>query len=139
MKDKNGVACLVIGYKDNTIGIYLSKRLGDYETGKFCCPGGMVDDTDKDAWDAIIRELKEETDLDITDSNRLIRASTSTHIGGKSDYTIWFMLYLREGEVLKNMEPTKHTSWEFVPLNKAEELPLMVSTNDAIKYLKLLL
>jgi len=132
--EKYGVACALIHYTKQ--GIYLSERLGSYETGKFACPGGMVDDTDASHEDAILRELREETGLDI-DIKRLVKAPfVSEHIGGKSDFTVWYFVFLTDDEVPMNMEEKKHGDWKLHSFQDIEEMPLMVSTTDVIAYLK---
>ena len=137
-----GVACVLIdepkyghawtGHKT----IWLSQRLGAYETGKYACPGGMVDDTDASDVHAIQRELLEETGIDVKDLYRFKRSIVSSHPGGKSDKTQWFVLVLSDSywkdEIPKNLEPHKHTPWKQYSLDDAKKLPLMVSTKDVL-------
>jgi ADP-ribose pyrophosphatase YjhB (NUDIX family) len=133
LKEKLGVACVLIDF--NTKHIYLSQRKGSYENGKYACPGGMVEEIDKSLTDAIRREVKEETDLDI-DLDRFIPSIQSKHIGGKSDYTIWYKLKLKDGEIPKQMEPNKHGPWNLYNVTEATQLlPLMVSTKEVLKFL----
>lgn len=130
---KIGVACVLLD-QDNCI--WLSQRLGQYETGKYACPGGMVDPTDKSDVDAIQREVAEETGINIEDTGWFERSITSYHLGGKSDITQWFILKLFAHEKPVNLEPDKHGEWKKYSLMDAKLLPLMVSTNDILETLK---
>ena len=129
---KHGVACLLI--KQETGQIYLSQRLGKYENGKFACPGGMVEGHEFYI-DSIMRELKEETGLELN-SNRFFKSIISTHIGGKSDYTHWFYVKLYGVEIPQNKEPDKHGPWKLYTLNETKLLSLMVSTAEMLKELE---
>lgn len=129
---KIGVACVLLD-QDNCV--WLSQRLGPYETGKYACPGGMVEPTDKSDVDAIQREVAEETGINIEDTGWFERSITSYHLGGKSDITQWFILKLFAHEKPSNMEPSKHGDWKKYTLEDAKELPLMISTNDVLSVL----
>jgi len=136
-KIKIGVACVLIDGFDQSIvekQIWLSQRLGLYQTGKYACPGGMVEDTDASDVHAIQREVLEETDIHITDLTRFKRSIVSYHSGGKSDVTQWFVLQL-SGELKEtpiDTEPHKHSPWTLYTLDNAKNLPLMVSTRDVL-------
>ena len=129
---KIGVACVLL---DCNRHIWLSQRLGPYQTGKYACPGGMVDPTDVDDIFAIQREILEETGINIVDTTRFKRSITSHHSGGKSDVTQWFVLNLTSNEQPVNLEPNKHGDWKKYSLADAKLLPLMVSTDEILKTL----
>jgi 8-oxo-dGTP pyrophosphatase MutT (NUDIX family) len=137
---KIGVACVLVEpYHHPKVGqpIWLSQRLGEYEHGKYACPGGMVDPTDVSDVHAIQRELLEETGINITDLNRFKRIIVSHHPGGKSDITQWFVLELTNWwrETPHTTEPTKHGEWKLYTVEDAKKLPLMVSTNEVLETL----
>lgn len=114
--------------------IYLSKRLGEYENGKYCVPGGMVEENE-DYQTAAVRETKEETGLILKFPDVKFLAITK-HEGGKSNYTVWFKYYIGSTDVLKNIEPTKHDNWTLYSKDQALKLPLMLSTKEVLnKYL----
>lgn len=125
--NKIGVACVIL----DGGGVWLSKRLGAYETGKYAFPGGMVEDNDISYAHAIQREMEEETGLCV-DIGRFERSIDCYHSGGKSDVTCWFILRLRDGEVLVNKEPHKHSDWELYNLQDAVKLNLMLSTGEIL-------
>lgn len=130
---KIGVACVLLDRDNN---VWLSQRLGPYQTGKYACPGGMVDLTDTNDVSAIQREILEETGINIVDAARFKRSITSHHPGGKSDVTQWFVLNLTPSETPVNLEPTKHGDWKKYSLTDAKLLSLMVSTNEVLETLK---
>jgi 8-oxo-dGTP pyrophosphatase MutT (NUDIX family) len=134
---KTSVACVLIdGFDQSKTGksIWLSQRLVSYETGKYACPGGMVEDTDASNVHAIQRELLEETGINVTDLDRFKRSIVSYHNGGKSDVTQWFILQLSDSlnETPIDTEPHKHSPWTLYTLDNAKNLPLMVSTRDVL-------
>ena len=137
---KIGVACVLIDgwdYPNVEKLIWLSQRLGSYETGKYACPGGMVEDTDASDVHAIQREVLEETGIHITDLTRFTRSIVSNHPGGKSDVTQWFVLQLSDGleETPIDTEPHKHSPWTLYTLENAKNLPFMVITRDVLNTL----
>lgn len=129
---KIGVACVLIASDKS---IWLSRRLGSYETGKYACPGGMVEPTDKSFVEAIQREVAEETGINIEDVEWFEQSISVTHMGGKSDVTQWFILNLNEYEEPVNTEPAKHGDWKKYTLDEAKKLPLMISTEEILSHL----
>ena len=138
--EKVGVACVLIDpwvYQKIGKPIWLSQRLGEYEHGKYACPGGMVEPTDESDVHAIQREVLEETGINITDLSRFNRSIVSHHPGGKSDITQWFVLELTNWwrETPQTTEPHKHGEWKLYIIEDAKKLPLMVSTNEILNTL----
>jgi 8-oxo-dGTP pyrophosphatase MutT (NUDIX family) len=138
--EKVGVACVLVDpFLHTKVGkpIWLSKRLGEYEHGKYACPGGMVEPTDESDVLAIQREVLEETGIHIADLSRFKRSIVSHHPGGKSDITQWFVLELTYWwrETPHTTEPTKHGEWKLYTIEEAKNLPLMVSTNEVLNTL----
>lgn len=113
-----------------TNGIYLSQRRGDYETGKFGAPGGMVE-PNEDLISALIREVAEETYIQLKFPN-IHFLTIAKHEGAKSNYTVWFKYYLLPTDVLINREPHKHDVWTLFSTQEALRLPLMLSTKETI-------
>jgi ADP-ribose pyrophosphatase YjhB (NUDIX family) len=123
-----GTAVILIDKWTNQI--YLSKRLGEYETGKYCVPGGMVEENE-DFQTAACREIKEETGLNLKFPDVKFLTITK-HEGGKSNYTVWFKYYLGSSDIPKNTEPLKHEEWILYSKDQALKLPLMLSTKEVI-------
>jgi ADP-ribose pyrophosphatase YjhB (NUDIX family) len=121
-----GVCVILIDKWTNKM--YLAERKGNYETGKYCCPGGMVE-PNEDYISALIREVKEETGLQLKFPN-IQFVTIAKHQGAKSNYTIWFKYYLDVRDVPSNLEPHKHGSWNLFSKQTALRLPLMLSTRE---------
>ena len=125
-----GVGGLLLNEKGE---ILLLKRSRQPEAGLWSLPGGAVEFGEK-ASDAIIREVKEETNLTGEDV---------TFIGFK-DYILekekshWISLFFKidcRSYEATNMEPEKHSSLKWFKLDK---LPTGITSNsrDAIKNYK---
>lgn len=123
-----GVCVILIDKWTNKI--YLAERKGSYETGKYCCPGGMVE-PNEDYVSALIREVKEETGLKLKFSN-IQFVAIAKHQGAKSNYTMWFKYYLDSRDIPSNLEPDKHGSWSLFSKQEAFRLPLMLSTRETL-------
>ena len=111
-----------------TNNVYLAKRIGDYETNKYCVPGGMVE-PNEDYVSALIREVKEETGLQLKYPHVKF-LTIAKHIGAKSNYTVWFKYYLDSKDIPVNLEPHKHNNWTLYSKEEALKLPLMLSTRE---------
>lgn len=129
--ENESVGVCVILIDKWTDEIYLSKRKGSYETGKYCCPGGMVE-PNEDYISALIREVKEETGLQLKFPN-IQFVAIAEHQGVKSNYTMWFKYYLDSRDVPSNLEPDKHGPWNLFSKQEALRLPLMLSTRETIE------
>ena len=121
-----GVCVILIDKWTNKI--YLAERKGNYETGKYCVPGGMVE-PNEDYISALIREVKEETGLQLKFPN-IQFITIAKHLGFKSNYTVWFKYYLDSRDVPSNMEPHKHGPWILFSKQEAYRLQLMLSTRE---------
>ena len=114
---KTGVAILVVRSDG---AILLLRRKGEIGRNTWGLPGGKIEEGEK-SWDAAMRELREETGLEIGTLNfayddvsnfdlHLPCASVETDLG---EHGIWRSIYfrcdLRSYGVPKIMEPTKHS------------------------------
>jgi ADP-ribose pyrophosphatase YjhB (NUDIX family) len=129
--DNESVGVCVILIDKFTNQIYLAKRNGNYETGKYCVPGGMVE-SNEDWVTALQREVKEETGLKLSFSG-IKFISIAKHQGAKSNYTVWFKYYLNSNGTLQNLEPDKHGEWTLFNKKDALKLPLMLSTRETFE------
>ena len=120
-------ACIILVDKF-TNKLYLSRRKGEYETGKYACPGGMVE-LNEDWTSAAIREIAEETGLKLK-FPEVKYLATCRHDGAKSNYTVWFKAYLNGNQIPQNKEPHKHEDWLLYSKAEAMALPLMLSTQE---------
>lgn len=126
--DNESVGVCVVLIDKWTNKMYLAERKGSYETGKYCCPGGMVE-PNEDYISALIREVKEETGLQLKFPN-IKFVTIAKHHGAKSNYTMWFKYYLDSRDIPNNMEPEKHGPWSLFHKQEALRLPLMLSTRE---------
>lgn len=128
--DNENVGVCVVLIDKWTNKIYLAKRKGEYEKDRYCVPGGMVE-PNEDYASALIREVKEETGLQLKFPN-LQFVTIAKHNGGKSNYTVWFKYYLDSTAIPVNKEPDKHSDWVLFTKQDALQLPLMLSTRETL-------
>lgn len=127
-KDVKGIGVAIITLRSGDI--YLTKRLN---TGEFGCPGGKVDETkDFSLEDAARRELFEETGLKINE-DRLYWIGYQKVTTNSTDYTCWYILILKDGETLENVESDKHGDWIPYLVKDALKLPLFCGTKACLK------
>lgn len=86
---------------------------GIYEPGSWTFPGGKQE-YDETMFEGAKREVKEETNLEISELS--IFGATDDIQPNKHYITIQIIANKFNGE-LKNMEPTKHSEWEWFDLN----------------------
>lgn len=123
-----GVACILI---QPGKGIYLTERA---KGGEFGCPGGKVEDTDFSLEDSMRRELLEETGLNF-EENRLHFLGYQKVTTEATDYTCWYIVTLKPGEIPINKEPTKHGEWRAYMLKESLKLPLFCGTKPTLEAL----
>ncbi len=102
---------------------------GLYEPGSWNCPGGKQE-YDETIIEAAIREVKEETNLDISDVESF--GASDDIEDGKHFVNIHLIAKSYSG-ILKIMEPEKIDKWEWFPL---DELPrnLYSSSRETINF-----
>ena len=89
---------------------------GIYEPGSWTIPGGKQE-YDETILEGAVREVKEETNLDVSD---LEIYGVADDFGPDRHFiTIQIIAHKFRGE-LKNLEPTKHSEWKWFDL---EDLP----------------
>ncbi len=90
-----GVAAIILNAGGQ---ILLGRRTGGRYPGLWCIPCGYVE-YDEDVYDAIRREIKEETNLDI-EPVRVFTVQSNFHDPEKHSMGIWFWAQVRGGELL---------------------------------------
>ena len=124
-----GVGAVILNDKNEVL---LLQRNKEPEKGFWSIPGGAVE-FNETIEDALIREIKEETDVDVEIIKLL---SVVNHIV-KSDSAHWvspnFLCKIISGTV-KNVEPNKHTDIQWFSLN---DLPdnITITTKKGIESL----
>lgn len=112
---------IMIKNEDKVLLGHRCEKYGDtggiYEPGSRTFPGGKQE-YDETIFEGAIREVKEETNLDI--SNLEIFNATDDIQPNKHYITIQIIANKCEGE-LKNLEPTKHSEWKWFDLNNLPE------------------
>jgi 8-oxo-dGTP diphosphatase len=134
-KDFIGVGVTAV-IQDKNGKILLKKRgaLAKNDNGTWATPGGTVEFGEK-MEDALVREMKEELDIDIKVVKQL---GTVNHIM-KNDLQHWvstiFLCEIVKGEP-KNMEPQKSDGFGWFALEEIQILPLGVIMKENLKIIK---
>lgn len=102
---------------------------GLYEPGTWNCPGGKQE-YEETIIEAAIREVKEETNLDISDVE--VFGASDDIEEGKHFVNVHLIAKKYSGE-LKVMEPNKIDKWEWFDLNKLPE-NLYSSSRETINF-----
>ncbi len=105
---------------------------GVYEPGSWTFPGGKQE-YNETMFEGAIREVKEETNLDISD---LEIFSASDDIQKDRHYiTIQIIANKYSGELI-NLEPTKHSEWKWFELSELPDNIYTPTKNFIDKYLE---
>lgn len=117
-------------------GLYLSQRLNTPSfQGKWQCCGGGVEEGENSLL-AAIRELREETGLDLEDWRFSYWGNEYVDDG---QYKLYFWAVRLKNEIPKNTEPHMHGDWELVPKDEIlsrDVLPGIRSKIAQINYFK---
>ena len=112
------------------------RQQGMRMAGQYVTPGGSIDPEDDSIPVAALRELKEETALEVPESRLVYLGHLTTKgddwqpIGGH-----FFMLRLAEDEELKQTEPDAQGPWEWYGYREAAALPLAPVTRSLVHLL----
>lgn len=130
---KAGVGVLIFNEKGELL---LGRRFinavdtgGLYEPGSWNCPGGKQE-YEETIVEAAIREVKEETNLDISDVE--VFGASDDIEDGKHFVNVHLIAKSYSGE-LKVMEPEKIDIWQWFPMDKLPE-NLYSSSRETINF-----
>jgi 8-oxo-dGTP pyrophosphatase MutT (NUDIX family) len=128
------VNCYII---DNSGKILLLKRHPDKsEGGKWGPPAGKIEQDDDSIIASVIREISEETGLDINDEEiKIIRTYYLRYIEEKYDYIYRaHKVHIEDDEPLVTISTEEHTKYTWIkPRNALLELDLVKHEDDAIR------
>lgn len=113
---------LIIDEKGNILIERRSDELDDPWSGQFAFPGGHFDEKDKDLFDTVIREVKEETGLELQ-RDRILGYFGPFSPRNKLDLFVYVFIYIanndeREKKLVQSME-TNFLGW--IPLREIIE------------------
>lgn len=104
--------------------VLMGLRKGSLDAGTWSFPGGHVDGSESPA-DAVLRELKEETGIDIQETLKPLGFSLTEFSPEKKYITLFFGLEVPEQYEAQIMEPNKCDGWRWV---QEDNLPEPLST-----------
>lgn len=132
-KDYIGVGCGAFITKDGGRSVLLVRRKKDPDVGCWSIPGGAVE-FGETFEQAVVREIREETGLDIEIKELL---SLTDHIS-EDRATHWVTpQYLANivGGTLQNLEPEKHDALEWFDINNLPDHLTMPTLNALRRYI----
>lgn len=133
-KDYIGVGCGAFIFNDEGELLLIKRTENCRNTAGFwSIPGGGVD-FGESVEDAVVREIKEELDVDIEVIGLLTVSNDIIEAEGQHWVSPQFISVIKSGE-LKNMEPEKCSEFRFFDLNDLPE-KLTKTTIDGINVLK---
>ena len=121
---KIAVICLI---KENEKYLFVKRAHTGHCDGYYMLPGGHVDEGET-VLQACIRELKEELDIVVKPEDLIFRLAEPT----KTHTHFFFEVLHYEGNI-KNNEPQKHDSVDFLPLDDTQIHPVTINEIKAIR------
>ncbi|PIP65362.1 NUDIX hydrolase [Candidatus Peregrinibacteria bacterium CG10_big_fil_rev_8_21_14_0_10_49_16] len=118
----------LILFRDSCVFLLQRQNTG-YEDGKYCFIAGHKEQGET-VKQAMVREAKEEADLDITERELVLSHFTHRHAQGHERAAFFFTIPNFTGEP-RNAEPEKCSHCDWFPLkNLPEMMPYMRTTLD---------
>lgn len=118
-----GVGCVIISPKYPGC-VLVGKRKGSHGSGMLSFPGGHLEMNESWA-ECAVREVKEETNLDVVNLN-FFHVTNDPNISGNANKH-YITIFMRAGVAsdsaeLQNLEPHKCESWEWKPWDEILEI-----------------
>jgi len=110
---KVGIGVLIF----NEQNILLGKRIASHGVGTWSPPGGHLE-FGESFEECALREVQEETGLTLTHPEFLAVTNDVFADENKHYVTIFMVAQAPEDQVVKNMEPEKTASWEWINIHK---------------------
>lgn len=108
-----GVGVLLMSKKHPNC-VLIGQRKGSHGEGKFALPGGHLEMYE--SWEeCALREVKEETDLDLKKAMFATVTNDPMEEEGKHYITIFMQAVVDDEQIIRNMEPLKCEGWGWVP------------------------
>ncbi|KAL2808764.1 NUDIX hydrolase domain-like protein [Aspergillus granulosus] len=105
-----GVAVFALNSKNEFV---VGQRKGSHGAGTWALPGGHLE-FNESFEKCAIREVKEETGLDISDVQFLTATNDVMHDDKKHYVTIFVNARVRDGQVPRILEPNKCAEWRWI-------------------------
>jgi 8-oxo-dGTP diphosphatase len=125
------VAAAIIFEGEGEDFVLLTKRSGDPFKDMWCLPGGHINKNEQAA-DAIIREVKEETGLDVLDLDPI---GWRDEIVPNEDIHNVVLLYACKVDGEITPQDGEVSDWNWYPLGQAEQMKLAFDHQELIKLL----
>ena len=121
------MGALIVDDNDNILFIVRAKDPGQ---GKLGLPGGFVD-SGETAEQSLIREIREEVNLTVTEFRYLASFPNTYDFGGVVT-TVTDLFYISKVASLDNIQPQQGevTGWKFLPINDVTESMLAFTTHQ---------
>ena len=119
--------------------ILLGERKGSHGAGTLAPPGGHME-FGEHYFTTAIRELKEETNLDIVENNIKFLTITNDIIDDRHYITIFLSVCIENVDNLKLCEPDKCVSWNWIDFKldiNAYDKELFLPMKNLIEFLKI--
>ncbi|NCB03365.1 MAG: NUDIX hydrolase, partial [Spirochaetia bacterium] len=114
--------------EENEVLFLVRNRLDDFQPKKYCFPGGHVE-KGEDYKYAGVRELVEETGVNLSQDDVV-------DVGTYTDNKIvihYFTAKVKKEELNIFLDEREHESYEWVPMNKVHEYPLILNLKENLE------
>lgn len=128
LKSYKGAGILLFRNQDGRFEILLGKRSVKHGYGKWAIPGGKMEIKDNTFYDCAVRELKEETGIDIHKINHSVIDSRSISV----PYFHWSTFLVYVSSPLPMLVPSEFSELKWIPVEDVEKYDLWISLNKEL-------
>jgi len=129
LESYKGAGIMLFRNRNGRFEVLLGKRSVKHGYGKWAIPGGKMEKRDNTFFDCAVRELKEETGIDIYTINHKVINSRNISI----PYFHWSTFLVYVNGPLSPLVPSEFSELKWIPLEDVENYELWISLKKELR------
>ena len=129
LESYKGAGMMLFRNRNGRFEVLLGKRSVKHGYGKWSIPGGKMEKKDNTFFDCAVRELKEETGIDIYTINHKVVDSRNISV----PYFHWSTFLVYVSGPLSPLVPSEFSELMWIPIEDVEKYELWISLKKEIR------